>query len=166
MTHKKRWTLNSPEELEARIVLAAVSIDESWLAARGPAPYVLNQAGTTYVLRTDVSSPTTAFVVAAPGVVLDLNGHTVSYQNGTPIVVPNGGFESVNGSGVISSWDLSGAPNAEAGTNRFQFGDQVLRLKEITSKTDDSFRGGCHTCCKSLLHGIDYPFRARLPKQR
>jgi hypothetical protein len=57
---------------------AYVVIDSAWLAAHGAGPYVLDQAGKTYVLMTDVRTAGTAFVVGAAGVTLDLHGHTVT----------------------------------------------------------------------------------------
>src|SRR5262245_19824558 len=53
---------------------ARLVIDAAWLARRGEGPYLLNQAGTTYVLATDVRTPGTAFIVGAKGVALDLSG--------------------------------------------------------------------------------------------
>lgn len=77
----------------------------------------LDKANTTYVLQNDVSSVGTCFAVIASNVVLDLNGHTVTYDNGAPITVANGDFESATGASP-SGWDLSSAPNAQraAGT--------------------------------------------------
>ncbi|MBN1674698.1 MAG: fibronectin type III domain-containing protein [Kiritimatiellae bacterium] len=46
----------------------------------GP-PYVLDQPGTTYVLTRDITAPHTAFKIAARDVTLDLNGHTVVYND-------------------------------------------------------------------------------------
>ncbi|MRR55631.1 MAG: hypothetical protein EG822_14180 [Deltaproteobacteria bacterium] len=77
----------------------------------------LDKANTTYVLQNDVSSAGTCFAVIAPNVVLDLNGHTVTYDNGAPVTLANGDFESATGTSP-SGWDLSTAPNAQraAGT--------------------------------------------------
>ncbi|MRR55633.1 MAG: hypothetical protein EG822_14190 [Deltaproteobacteria bacterium] len=77
----------------------------------------LDKANTTYVLQNDVSSAGTCFAVIAQNVVLDLNGHTVTYDNGAPVTVANGDFESATGTSA-SGWDLSSAPNAQraAGT--------------------------------------------------
>jgi hypothetical protein len=44
----------------------------------GP-PYVLNQAGTTYVLTADIGADGTALEIAADSVTLDLDGHTVVF---------------------------------------------------------------------------------------
>jgi protocatechuate 3,4-dioxygenase beta subunit len=86
---------------------STVVIDSAWLEAHGPAPYLLTQANTTYVLATDVDVPGTAFLDAAANVVLDLNGHTVTYSDAAPLGLVNGGFEQ-----GTTGWDLSGAPTA------------------------------------------------------
>lgn len=90
-----------------------VIIDPANVTACG----TLNQTNTTYILRNNVSSSGSCFAVIANNITLDLNGFTVTYDNGTPIVVPNGDFEI--GSGISAdSWDMSLAPNIQrtAGT--------------------------------------------------
>ena len=67
---------------------------------------VLNSSGTTYVLQKDVISVGSCFFITAENVTLDLNGHTVTYDNGSPLSVPNGDFE------ISGSWDFSTAPGA------------------------------------------------------
>ena len=112
----------------AAMPLRTQFIDRGWLAARGAAPYLLDTAGTTYVLRTDVRAEGTAFVVGAAGVTLDLNGHTVTYGDGVPPTVVNGGFEEGSGRSV-PGWDLRAAPCARLASNtRYLFGRRVLRL--------------------------------------
>ena len=110
-----------------------VVVDAAWLAAHGPGPYVLDQAGTTYVLLSDVRTAGTAFVVGAAGVTLDLNGHTVTYGDSSPVPVVNGGFEEGSGT-AVPGWDLSGAPSAALAANtRLLFGSQVLRLSNFST---------------------------------
>ncbi len=77
----------------------------------------LNQASGTYVLQNDVSSAGSCFNIIAPNITLDLNGHTVTYDNNTPIIIPNGSFEDGTGS-LANEWDFSQAPNTtrSAGT--------------------------------------------------
>ncbi len=58
----------------------------------GP-PYVLDQANSTYVITQDLEVPQRAFTISASGVILDFNGHIVSYDNGSPCVAEG------------SSWD-------------------------------------------------------------
>jgi hypothetical protein len=105
-----------------------VLIDASWLASHGAGPYALTQANTTYVLETDVTTAGTAFVAAAPNVILDLNGHTVTYGDVSQTPVANGGFEQGTGANV-PGWNLSGARSATVAPNTDGlFGSQVLRL--------------------------------------
>lgn len=68
----------------------------------------LSTAGATYVLQNNVTANGTCFTVTANNVVLDLNGHTVTYDNAVPISVSNGSFESA----LSGSWDVAGAANA------------------------------------------------------
>lgn len=72
-----------------------VLIDDAWLAARGPGPWFLDQPG-AYQLAQDVVAPRTGFVVAAPGVTLDLAGHQLAYgsqANDLGIVVGNNAWD-------------------------------------------------------------------------
>ncbi len=89
-----------------------INIDQAWLNARGPGPYYLDQANTRYILQTDVSTPGTAFAIIANDVTFDLNGHTITYNNSAPIVVPNGSFEQGTDT-AATGWDFSNAPNAQ-----------------------------------------------------
>ena len=66
----------------------------------------LIKSHTTYVLQNDVSSTGSCFFITAENVTLDLNGHTVIYDNGMPLSVTNGDFET------SGSWDFSTAPAA------------------------------------------------------
>src|SRR4029077_17727238 len=68
-----------------------IAIDAGGLAPGGAGPYLLDQSGTTYVLGTDVRTEGTAFVVAAPDVTLDLNGHQGVYGHNPPPRPPHGG---------------------------------------------------------------------------
>ena len=107
----------------------------AWFAAQGPAPYLLTESGTTYVLDTDITTSSTAFVVGAANVTLDLNGHTVTYGSGASPVVTNGGFEApYNSDGSVPGWNLSGAPSAILAPNTdYLFGNQVLRLNNFST---------------------------------
>jgi hypothetical protein len=44
-------------------------------------PFILDQAGATYVLAKDIVAPGVGVSVVAPNVTLDLNGHTLTYNN-------------------------------------------------------------------------------------
>lgn len=68
----------------------------------------LAQARTIYVLQNDVNSNDTCFTVSAPNVILDLNGHKITYDNAQPIAVSNGSFEMP----LAGTWDTTNAPNA------------------------------------------------------
>jgi len=108
-----------------------ITIDADWLAARGNGPYILDQANSTYILATDVRTAGTAFVVGAAGIVLDLNGHTITYGDAPPVQVRNGGFEEGQGR-TVPGWDLSDARAASlAGNDSLLFGEQVLRLSHF-----------------------------------
>jgi hypothetical protein len=67
------------EALESRDLLSVVHVDSSWIEQAAGNPILLSRADTTYILDTDVRVPGTAFVVAAPDVTFDLNGHTITY---------------------------------------------------------------------------------------
>jgi hypothetical protein len=93
---------------------------------------LLDKADTTYVLKTDVRSLRTAFIVAAAKVTLDLNGHKVIYGDGEPVKVRNGGFEEGDGT-VVPGWNVTGAPQAVLAPNRsLLFGNKVLKLTAFT----------------------------------
>ncbi|MBM4043083.1 MAG: hypothetical protein FJ290_31725 [Planctomycetes bacterium] len=49
---------------------------------KGP-PFVLDRAGATYLLTQDVTADGQAFVITAPNVTLDLDGHTLVFGNNT-----------------------------------------------------------------------------------
>jgi hypothetical protein len=53
----------------------------------GPAPYVLDQAGRTYLLTRDLTVPNLAVNIKANDVTLDLGGHTIVYDEAPPEVV-------------------------------------------------------------------------------
>ncbi|GHV53531.1 hypothetical protein FACS1894181_17360 [Bacteroidia bacterium] len=60
---------------------------------RGEAPYVLEESGATYVLTRDITVPTMAINIKANDVILDLDGHTIIYDDGTPKVTGGGGLD-------------------------------------------------------------------------
>ena len=89
-----------------------------------PAPVVLGTTVTscgsitqsgTYVLQSDVSSNGSCFTVSAPNVILNLNGHKVTYDNAVPLAVPNGSFENT----LAGTWDTTNAPNASRSAGTF-----------------------------------------------
>ncbi|MHB8773333.1 MAG: right-handed parallel beta-helix repeat-containing protein [Syntrophales bacterium] len=71
----------------------------------------LTQGNTTYILDSDVRSEGTCFRIQANNVTLDLNGHTVLYDDYPSAGLANADFETGSG-GVPADWDLSQAPTA------------------------------------------------------
>lgn len=99
-------------------------------------PIVLNQANTTYRLQNNLTATGTAFVVAAKGVTLDLNGFTVTYGTAASPVVPNGGFETglANDATKPANWDITSAPAAQRVAARTgMWGSYMLQLNNFTS---------------------------------
>jgi Macroglobulin domain MG4 len=120
-----------------------VNIDRAWLAdptnlaiaGFTSGPYRLGRPRTTYILYADVERPGSAFVVAAPNVTLDLNGHTVNYDTAPAPIVPNGGFEAsrTDDPERPSHWDIAGTPNARLVPARLGFwGRRALRIENPT----------------------------------
>lgn len=108
--------------------MTQIIIDQPWLQAH-QAPYLLDQAATTYLLTVDVIADRTAFVLAAADVVLNGNGHSVTYGN-LPLIDINGEFENGN----TDKWDLSQAPAAALAPNEnYLFGNSVLRLNNFSA---------------------------------
>ena len=125
--------LSACPSLIGSVVGKTTTINAAWLSANGPAPYILTGNCTTYRLATNVSTDGTAFVFGAAGLVLDLNGYTVTYGNASPITVANGGFESGTGTSV-PNWDLSNAASAAiAANNVYAWGSQILKFTDISS---------------------------------
>jgi hypothetical protein len=87
-------------------VLGTVNIDQAWLTARGSGPYYLDEADTTYVLQTDVTTTGTAFAIIAHDVDFDLNGYTITYNDSNAISVANHSFETGSGN-VANQWDFA-----------------------------------------------------------
>ena len=117
-----------------------VDIDAAWLTANGPAPYYLDIAGCTYTLLTDVAADGTAFCIIAEDIVFDLNTHQITYDNATPIVIPNGSFEDGTGA-AATGWDFTNAPSAEryAGVwldNEIYDGDYSIKFTDTTIDQD------------------------------
>jgi len=88
-------------------ILCLFSTPKSW-ATNITECGLLSSASTTYVLQNDVTHDQTCFMINANDVILDLNGHTVTYDNAAPIPISNGSFESA----TMTDWDLTGAAQA------------------------------------------------------
>jgi len=121
----------------------------------GP-PYVLDQAGKTYILTQDISAPGTAIIINADGITLDLNRHTITYGNldgdyrygvavppsyarpEFPDITPGGGNNIVIKNGVINEGAGSGSFRhaiAMWGTS----GTEVTEISGRVYGTDTSF---------------------------
>lgn len=123
----------------------AIIMDAAWLATNGPAPYLLNQNSKTYWLDADFNADGRAFTLTGKPIILDLNGHTVTYQN-VGAGVSNPGFETAGGSASIpADWDITGAPgatrastadNAIAGRWYLNIATSDLEQEVVSSWTD------------------------------
>jgi uncharacterized repeat protein (TIGR01451 family) len=65
------------------IVVLMVTAMPAWSVVNLSGPAVLDRSGETYVVTGDFSCAGTAFTIAAPGVTLDLGGHTIQYAMGS-----------------------------------------------------------------------------------
>ena len=95
---------------------------------------IINSPG-TYVLQNDVSSTGSCFFIGANNVTLDLNGHTITYDNAAPITVANGSFESA----LSGTWDTTSAVNASRFVGSFLAStvyDGTYSLKVATPTAD------------------------------
>lgn len=95
----------------------------------------LATASETYILQNDVTSDGTCFFISANDVTLDLNGHTITYDNATPITITNGSFESA----LAGTWDTTGAANASRFAGSFlasSLYDGSYSLRVTTPTTD------------------------------
>jgi len=95
------------------------------IAVTKPGSYA--EAGKTYVLMNDISSPASA-VFLGKDVTLDLNGHTIAYADGGYQHVPNMSFED-----GLTGWDVSKAPGAKVQDMHMihpMVGDNVCVLPE------------------------------------
>ena len=128
------------DRLEPRQLLSATAhIDAAWLSSRGAGPYLLPDSDTTYVLDTDITTAGTALLIGGKNVVVNLNGHKVTYDNSAPLTLANGGFESGSGR-AVPGWNLAAAPHAglvPASSSTLQYmptaGAQSLQLSSITT---------------------------------
>lgn len=73
----------------------------------GDGPYDITAAG-TYYLDEDITVPGSGLFVKANGVTINLNGYELTYDNETPVTIPNGDFEAGTGPNG-PDWDFTGA---------------------------------------------------------
>lgn len=99
------------------VILALLLPTISWAACDiniSSLPYTTTTAGTsvaspkTYCLTGDLAADGNGIYVNKQFVVIDLQGHTLTYDNAAPIPITNGSFQS----GDATGWDLSSAPDA------------------------------------------------------
>ncbi|MEX2566742.1 MAG: hypothetical protein WD431_12425 [Cyclobacteriaceae bacterium] len=107
------------------------NITEGEIPVGKPGSY--DQAGSTYMLVNDISSPRSA-IFLGKDVTLDLNGYTITFADTSYQQLPNYSFEK-----GLESWDLSKAPNAKIVGKEVHVlvGDSVLSLskgEEIVSE--------------------------------
>jgi hypothetical protein len=93
------------------------------VAVSKPGSYA--DAGKTYVLTADISSPMTPLFLGKD-VTLDLNGHTITFADGKYEHIPNYGFEE-----DLTGWDVSKAKGAKVlpSSVRPMVGEKILELK-------------------------------------
>lgn len=138
--------------------------------AQPNAPFRLDQADKTYVLTEDVVAPGVAFSIVATGITLDLNGHTVTY-NDDPNVGPDAdaqrefGFIATQGvQGVRCSYGTRGSARLLNGTIRQGKGNGaygsvpvMFRGEEIAGVTIEyhgSQVSGIHNETKRVHHNV------------
>lgn len=121
--------------LLVQVSAGTTTIDSTWLTANGPAPYLLPTANTTYVLGTDVTVDGCGFVIGAANIALDLNGHTITYDNATQVVLANGGFETQGASASLAAnWDFTNGTNITrtSRTQPYLWGSYMLNATGFT----------------------------------
>lgn len=104
--------------LRVHVGTSAVTIDSTWRTANadtasdGTTYYTLDTANAIYTLDDSFNVDGDCFYVNAAGIGIDGNGQTVTYNNATPITIPENSFETV------TAWDFTNATNASryAGT--------------------------------------------------
>jgi hypothetical protein len=120
--------------------MPTVTIDSAWLAAptsgdSGDAAHgwLLQRAGYTYILDTDVRALATAFIVGASDITFNKNGHEVLYNDAPPLSGVNWDFEAdAIGSATCTGWVLTGAPQSVftvRANDCFLFGSRVLQWR-------------------------------------
>ncbi|MCB4756094.1 MAG: hypothetical protein LHV69_03525 [Elusimicrobia bacterium] len=84
-TDERNMTIRSDDRtVETKDIAGAIHLPGTGDLS-GP-PFNLTQANAVYVLTQDVVSQTAGFAISANGITLDMDGHTVIYDDGTPII--------------------------------------------------------------------------------
>jgi hypothetical protein len=97
-------------------------------------PLSLATANRKYTLTSDVTCDSTALIVAAANVAVDLDGHTITYDNAAQPTMSNTGFETAGGSATLAAnWSASGSHILRtARTTVGLFGSWVMRATGYT----------------------------------
>lgn len=86
---------------------SVITVDSDWLSGEGSAPYLMDTANAVYQLDEDVTEDASVFVVQADGVVLDLAGHTLTYNNDAANTITNQDFDDFTGDDP-DDWTVAG----------------------------------------------------------
>lgn len=115
----------------------------TYLPGGGYPPFTLSSAGETYILTEDIVASGNAITITGDNIILDLNGHNITYDNHLPSGLQNGGFEIQGASsGIPACWDISLAPSSVRRSNydrpffgswHFDFGPIGYGDQEIVS---------------------------------
>lgn len=122
----------------------AIHINSSWLTGKSE-PYGLGQVSDTddgthqyyYVLDQDITVNHCAFYSgftssnSANKITLDLNGHTITYNNATPPSVPNGSFETSD----LTNWSIPGGFSRASDSSVNQYLYSTYYLTGTTAST-------------------------------
>jgi len=92
------------------VILLSIGITTSFAVDLTTCGY-LTKANATYVLQNDVESSGSCFFITGDNITLDLNGHTVTYDNSKPLDNMDGDFEDTG------TWRLS--KNGEIFSGRY-----------------------------------------------
>lgn len=145
----------------------AIRIPDDLKDAKGP-PYELNQAGKTYILTQDITAPGSAISITAPDVTLDLDGHTIVYNESADAEKSDQrqyGAIAANGTqGVRCSYGTRGSARLLNGTIRQGAGGGgwghvpvLFRGSEVAGVTID-YHGpqvsGIDNECKLVHHNV------------
>ncbi len=89
----------------------------------------LAASDTTYVLQNDVTADGTCFIINGDNVIFDLNGKTVTFNNGPVVTLANHGFEAWSGE-TPDNWDITNVTTLErisSETDHGGWGDYLLK---------------------------------------
>jgi len=106
-------TLTAMERVVPASGRTCAQVQHVWPCVEVSACGFLRETRRYYLVTADLQSESTCLVTTGD-VVIDLNGHTLTYDVGYEGEPRNGGFEeSEVGATAVEGWDLSGAPGAK-----------------------------------------------------